>query len=128
VLRSLAATPTARVAAALVAGSPGRLLQPAAWRSLAAYAHLRRRLVLSAVGGPAGALAEVQGYRAGFLCQVDALVRPRVAAIFATHFTAESAAAYSGSLARSAALGRWIAAPLTAPTRTAAASQREAAA
>jgi hypothetical protein len=116
VLRSLAATPTARVGAALLAGGAGRLLQPAAWRSLAAYAHLRRRLVLGAAGGAGGALAEVPGYRAGFVRQVDGLVRTRVAAIFAAHFGAEAAAEHAGVLARSEALARWIAAPL-APAR-----------
>jgi hypothetical protein len=112
VLRSLAATPTARVAAALVAGGPRRVLQPAAWRALAAYAHLRRRLVLGAEGGLGGALEEVQGYRAGFLRQVDGLVRARLAEILAAHFDVESGAAYAGVLQRGEALARWIAAPL----------------
>ncbi len=113
VLRSLAATPTARVAAALVAGGPRRMLQPAAWRALAAYAHLRRRLVLGAEGGLGGALAEVPGYRAGFLRQVDGLVRARLAEILAAHFDVESEAAYAGVLQRGEALAGWIAAPLT---------------
>jgi hypothetical protein len=124
VLRSLAATPTARVAAALVSGGPGRVLRPAAWRALAAYAHLRRRLVLGAEGGLDGALAEAPGYRAGFLRQVDGLVRSRVAGIFAAHFTAESEATYAGVLQRGEALARWIAAPLTAERQR----EREAAA
>jgi hypothetical protein len=112
VLRSLAAVSTARVASALAAGGPGRLLRPRGWRALAVYAGLRRRLVLAAPGGAAELLAEHPGYREGFLRQVDPLARAGVGAIFAAHFPPESPAHYGGVLARSEALSAWIAAPL----------------
>jgi hypothetical protein len=112
VVRSLAAVSTARLAAALVAGGPGRLLRASGWRALAAYAGLRRRLVLAAPGGAAELLAESSGLRAGYLRLVDPLLRARIGAIFATHFQPESAAGYAGALARSEQLSAWIAAPL----------------
>jgi hypothetical protein len=114
VLRSLATISTARVAAALFAGRPARLWRAGGWRAVAAYASLRRRLVLAAPGGAAELLADSYGYRAGFLRQVDPLARARLGAIFAEHFAAESPAAYAGVLERSAALAEWIAAPLAA--------------
>jgi hypothetical protein len=114
VLRSLAATPTVRVAAALAAGGPGRLLRPAGWWALLAYARLRRRLVLAAPGGAGALLAETQGFRAGFLRQVDGLVRARLGAILAEHFAPEEEAAHAAILARGGALRAWIAAPLAA--------------
>jgi hypothetical protein len=119
VLRSLAATPTVRVAAALAAGGAARLLQPAGWRALLAYAHLRRRLVLGAQGGAGALLAETPGYRRGFLRQVDGLVRARLGAILAEHFAPEEEAAHAGILARGEALRAWIAAPLAAAPATA---------
>ena len=62
------------------------------------------------------------GYRAGFVRQVDALVRARVAAIFAAHFGAEAAAEHAGVLARSEALARWVAALLARARREEAAA------
>lgn len=112
VLRSIAAISTARLAAALAAGGPGPLLRASGWRALAAYAGLRRRLVLAAPGGAAELLAESSGFCEGFLRQADPLVRARIGAIFAAHFRPESAAAYGAALARSEALSAWIAAPL----------------
>jgi hypothetical protein len=113
-LRSLAATPTARVAGALAMGGPLRLVDPASWRALAAYARLRRRLVLGAPGGAADLLAEVPRYRAGFLRQLDPLLRSRIAAIFDTHFAAEPPAEHAAVQARGDALAAWITAPLAA--------------
>jgi hypothetical protein len=112
VLRSIATVSTARLAAALAARGPGRLLRATGWRALAAYAGLRRRLVLAAPGGAAELLAESGGFREGFLRQADPLVRARIGAIFAAHFRPESAAVYGAALARSEALSAWIAAPL----------------
>ncbi len=114
-LRALAVTPTARVAAMLAAGGPHRLLRRDGWQALAAYAGLRRRLVLAAPGGAQALLADVAaGYRTGFAAQLDPLVRGRVSAIFAQHFAPEPLAAHAGILARGEALSAWIAQPLAA--------------
>jgi hypothetical protein len=121
-LRSFAAISTVRVAAALFAGGPARLLTRRGWQAVAAYAGLRRRLALAAPGGAAVLLAETWGYREGFLRQVDPRLRARIAAIFAEHFVAEGAGLDGGVLERSEALAAWIAAPLAA----AAAEERRA--
>jgi hypothetical protein len=109
VVRSLAATPTSRVLAALARGGPARLLGPDGWRALAAYARLRWRLAPSA---SASAPAPAPGYRAAFLGGLDPLIAAPVGAVFAEHFPRADPDDHAGILERSDRLARFIAAPL----------------
>jgi len=111
--RSLAATPTSRVLAALALGGPSRLLRllrPDTWRALAAYTRLRWRLASTEA-------APVPGYRAGFLDGLEPWLAVPVAAVFAEHFSAAAAGEYAGILERGERLARHVAAPLRAAGR-----------
>jgi hypothetical protein len=105
VVRSVAATPASRVLAALAQGGPARLLTPAGWRALAAYAGLRRRLGF-------GDAAPAPGYRAAFLDGLDPRLTAAVGAVFAEHFPRAGRDEYEGFLARGERLARYVAAPL----------------
>jgi hypothetical protein len=104
VARSLAATPTSRVLAALARGGPARLLGADGWRALAAYARLRWRVAPAAVPAP--------GYRAGFLGGLDPLIAGPVGAVFAQHFPRADPSDHAGILQRGERLASFIAAPL----------------
>ncbi|HLX09352.1 MAG TPA: hypothetical protein VKY89_15985 [Thermoanaerobaculia bacterium] len=105
VARALAATPPGRVLAALAAAGPARLLRPGAWRALAAYRRLRRRLAATAGAAPA------PGYRPAFLRGLEPSLAGPVGAVFAEHFAPATA---NGVLERGERLARFVAAPLLA--------------
>jgi exopolysaccharide biosynthesis predicted pyruvyltransferase EpsI len=104
VIRSIQATPVARMLAAIGRSGPRRLTRRRTWAALAGYQQLRRRLAARVVPPP--------GYQAGFLRLVDGLVRDRLAAIFASRLPPAPEPSYAAQLANSEALTRWIAAPL----------------
>jgi len=104
VIRSIQATPVARVLAAITRSGPRRLTRRRTWAALAGYQQLRRRLTACVVPPP--------GYQAGFVRLVDGLVRDRLAAIFAGCLPPTPVPSYAARLANSEALTRWIAAPL----------------
>jgi hypothetical protein len=90
----------------LLAGRRPKCEIPARTRdALKAYAQLRRRVA----DFPAG---EPLGYRPAFMRQVDPVMRPHVAEIFARHFRAEPESAYAGVLQRGDTLANWICQPL----------------
>jgi hypothetical protein len=104
IIRSVRATPLARVLAEVGRGGPRRLTRRRTWATLAGYQRLRRRLASCEVPPP--------GYRVGFLRLVDGRVRDRLGEIFASHFPPEPETSYADQLAHCEALTRWVVAPL----------------
>lgn len=91
---------------ALVAGRRPQLPMPAEMRSaLKAYAGLRKR-------ARAFPVRPLIGYRAGFLQNIDPLLREKVTALCASHFQPEPESDYLPVLQRSNALTAWICGPL----------------
>jgi hypothetical protein len=104
-VRAIQATPTTRVARALAIPKPWRLISRQGLRALGAYGNMRRRLASHNAG-------RQPGYRAGFLTQLDPLMRNRITDVYATHFEEEDAAKYFDILERGNALATWITEPL----------------
>jgi hypothetical protein len=106
-VRAIQATPPRRVARALALSQPRRFLSRSGFSALRGYQALRRRLARHPVGTK-------PGYRAGYLVQVDHLLRDRIAHIYASHFKQDDLASYADVLERGNALVTWITQPLRA--------------
>ena len=74
-------------------------------QALKAYAQLRLRLR----NFPAG---DAPGYRAGFIAQIDPLLREPMAGLYAREFVSEAENGYEGILERGKRLVEWITEPL----------------
>ncbi|HWC01982.1 MAG TPA: hypothetical protein VHF87_04360 [Methylomirabilota bacterium] len=101
--RFIQGTSLGRVAREVAADGRAGLADPRAWLALLAFARLRQRSRV--VDAP-------PGFRAGFLAQIDPLLRERVATIFREHYRPQPESEYARVLERNNALVRRITEPL----------------
>jgi hypothetical protein len=96
---------------AMLLDHPRELFSSKGLEAFRCFRELKQRLEPLAPASP-------PGYRPGFLELVDPLLRDRVGAIYASHFSAEPDHKYADLLARSKRLARWVSEPLsvTGPT------------
>ena len=105
VARDLALISPAAMAWAMARHAPWRLPTPAFWQALRNYRSIYRRAKEFKAGPP-------PGYRPGYLKFVDSLLRDRVAAIYAEHFSPADESSYANGLARIERLVKWMIEPL----------------
>jgi hypothetical protein len=114
VVRSVQEVSAVRAFRAIVQGRPRSLLSRRGWQALATYRQMRQRLRACPVGPK-------PGYCAGYLNQVDSILRSKLGSIIAAHFQAEPPADYADVLNQGDALAAWIVEPIQVEGRAAAA-------
>ena len=92
---------------AMLLDHPRELFSSDGREAFRCFRALKARLEVLAPSSP-------PGYRPGFLELVDPLLRDRVGAIYASHFSAEPDQMYAALLERSKRLGQWVSGPLSA--------------
>ena len=97
---------------AMLLDHPRELFSSDGRKAFRSFRALKQRLEPLAPASP-------PGYRPGFLELVDPLLRNRLGAIYAAHFTAEPEKEYAELLARSKRLAEWVCEPLAEAGRPA---------